>query len=388
MKTILFDAPVCRKGLFPFTAIRAVAEIRNGIFTIRERWSRLLNTETVILTEDYLLHPIEETTDSFLYINAGVLPAEQLPFLIQDLQLNEGYVQDGQVIAFKSIIQLPYGFDVNDCKEVQWKEYPHQLSILVYPFHILTVAQQLIELDFKLITRNRLSAPHSSTNNIVNAPNVFIEEGAVVEYCTINAADGFVYIGKDVLLMEGTMIRGSCALLEKSVVKMGAKIYGTTIAGKRCTLGGEIKNTVFFDYSNKAHDGYLGDAVIGSWCNLGAGTSASNVKNTVGEVKLWNPLLHQWINAGTKCGLMMGDYSRTGINTALNTGTVTGICCNIVSDGWPPKYIPHFTWNTATTEKYVFAKAMTAIENWKKMKQQPSDETENAILQYIYNSTL
>ncbi|MFN5135283.1 MAG: glucose-1-phosphate thymidylyltransferase, partial [Chitinophagaceae bacterium] len=176
--------------------------------------------------------------------------------------------------------------------------------------------------------------------------------------------------------------------LEKSVVKMGAKIYGTTIAGKRCTLGGEIKNTVFFDYSNKAHDGYLGDAVIGSWCNLGAGTSASNVKNTAGEVKLWNPLLHQWINAGTKCGLMMGDYSRTGINTALNTGTVTGICCNIVSDGWPPKFIPHFTWNTATTERYVFEKAMTAIENWKKMKQQPFDETENAILQYIYNSTL
>ena len=388
MKVILFDTPSSRKGLFPFTAIRAVAELRTGIFTIRERWNRLLNIEPSILTEDYLLHSIEETTDAFLYINAAALPGEQLPFLIQDLKLNEGYMQNGQMIAFKSIVQLSYGFDANDCKEVQWKEYPHQLSLLVYPFHILTAAHQLMELDFKLITHNRLTSPHSLTNNIINATNVFIEKGAVVEYCTINATDGFVYIGKDVLLMEGTMIRGSCALLEKSVVKMGAKIYGTTIAGKQCTLGGEIKNTVFFDYSNKAHDGYLGDAVIGSWCNIGAGTSASNVKNTAGEVKLWNPLLHHWINAGTKCGVMMGDYSRTGINTALNTGTVTGICCNIVSDGWPPKYISHFAWNTHTGEKYVFEKAMDAIENWEKMKLQATDETEKAILQYIYNSTL
>jgi UDP-N-acetylglucosamine diphosphorylase / glucose-1-phosphate thymidylyltransferase / UDP-N-acetylgalactosamine diphosphorylase / glucosamine-1-phosphate N-acetyltransferase / galactosamine-1-phosphate N-acetyltransferase len=184
------------------------------------------------------------------------------------------------------------------------------------------------------------------------------------------------------------MIRGPVALLDGTVVKMGAKIYGAVTTGKQCTVGGEIKNSVFFDYSNKAHDGYLGDAVIGEWCNLGAGTSASNLKNTAGEIKLWNPKLHQWISAGNKCGIMMGDYSRTAINTSLNTGTVTGICSNIFSNGFPPKYIPDFTWNLAGNERYVFSKALDTIANWKQMKQQTLVEREKEILQYIYNSHL
>jgi UDP-N-acetylglucosamine diphosphorylase / glucose-1-phosphate thymidylyltransferase / UDP-N-acetylgalactosamine diphosphorylase / glucosamine-1-phosphate N-acetyltransferase / galactosamine-1-phosphate N-acetyltransferase len=328
----------------------------------------------------------EESLDEFLYIDAAVLANDILLFAIKSLRVGEGLTGNGRIIALRTTTQLSYGFVKEDCNEVLFTECSYAVDFLEYAFQINHFAARQMEFDFRLITKGRKSALISPTNQIMNPGFIFIEEGATVEYCTINATGGFVYIGKNTLVMEGVMIRGSFALLENSVVKMGAKIYGTTIAGKNCTIGGEIKNTVFFDNSNKAHDGYLGDAVIGEWCNLGAGTSASNVKNTAGEIKLWNPLLHQWTNAGTKCGVMMGDYSRTAINTLLNTGTVTGVCCNIVGEGFPPKYIPHFTWNTATKEKYVIEKAFTAIDNWKKMKQQSITETEKEILQYIYNS--
>ncbi len=386
MKTILFDTPASRKALYPFTGIRAVADIRNGIFTIRERWEELLQTNSFILTENYLQHHVEELNDELLYINTSALPATHLIQAIQDLKLNQGLYQNEDILAIKSTVQLPFGFTKDDCSDLDWKSYSDKIHFLRAPFQITQQAHIMLEMDFKRFTMGRTSAPISSTNTISNSQNIFLEEGAVMEHCIINAADAYVYIGNNTLLMEGCMIRGSFAALEKTVVKMGTKIYGTAIAGKQCTIGGEIKNTVFFDYSNKAHDGYVGDAVIGSWCNLGAGTSASNVKNTAGEIKIWNPLLHQWIAAGTKCGLMLGDYSRTGINTSLNTGTVTGVCCNIVSEGIPPKYIPDFTWNTGTGEHFVFDKAIASISNWAKMKQQEITETETQILQYIYNS--
>jgi UDP-N-acetylglucosamine diphosphorylase / glucose-1-phosphate thymidylyltransferase / UDP-N-acetylgalactosamine diphosphorylase / glucosamine-1-phosphate N-acetyltransferase / galactosamine-1-phosphate N-acetyltransferase len=386
MHIVLFDTPHARKSLYPFTSVRPVADIRNGIFTIRERWERMLSTNLYTLSEEYLQSGQEETLDDFLYIDAAVLPNEALLFEVKSLHTGEGLTMNSRIIALRTTIQLAYGFVKENCKEVAFHECSYAVDFLEYPFQLNHFAAAQMEFDFRLITKGRKSAIISSSNQVINPGFVFIEEGATVEFCTINATGGFVYIGNDTLVMEGAMIRGSFALLENSVVKMGAKIYGTTIAGKNCTIGGEIKNTVFFNNSNKAHDGYLGDAVIGEWCNFGAGTSASNVKNTAGEIKLWNPLLHQWLNAGTKCGVMMGDYSRTAINTVLNTGTVTGLCCNIVGEGFPPKYIPHFTWNTLTKEKYVLEKAFTAIDNWKKMKQQSITETEKEILQYIYNS--
>lgn len=386
MKVILFDTSQSRKGLFPFTANRPVADIRNGIFTIRERWEHLLDKNCHVLTEDYLQLTSEESLDDFLYIDAALFPDESLIFDIKNLKPGEGLLYNGFIIAIRTVINLGFDFTIENCKEVTFKEYRHVVDLLKYSFQINQGAAAQMEFDFRLITKGRKSATLSPTNQIMNPSTVFIEEGATIECCIINATGGFVYIGKNTLIMEGSFIRGSFALLENSVVKMGSKIYGTTIAGKRCTIGGEIKNTIFFDNSNKAHDGYLGDSVIGSWCNLGAGTSASNVKNTAGEIKLWNPLLHKWLEAGNKCGVMMGDYTRTAINTVLNTGTVTGVCCNIVCDGFPPKYIPHFTWNTTTKEKYVLDKAFTSIDNWKKMKQQRITETEKEILQYIYNS--
>lgn len=385
MRLILFDTASARKGLFPFSLIRPLADIRCGMLTAGERWQRLLRMPVEVLTENYLQHSLTERIDTFLYIDATLVPDETLVHAIRSLRLNEGLMEGNRILAFTSAVELSYGFTAADCTEVSFKPHIAPVQFLEYAHQLPVLSAQLLPLDFQLVTAGRTSQPLSSTNQIIHPERVFLEEGAVMEYCTINASDAFVYIGKNALVMEGALLRGSVVIGEKTVVKMGAKIYGTTVAGRNCVLGGEIKNTLFFDYSNKAHDGYLGDAVIGSWCNLGAGTSASNVKNTGGEIKLWNPLLHQWIHAGTKCGVMLGDYSRTSINTILNTGTVTGISCNIVSNGFPPKYIASFTWNTETKEHYVLEKACNDASNWMQMKQQFITEQEQSILQYIYN---
>ena len=206
------------------------------------------------------------------------------------------------------------------------KNYVQHTNSLLNPVDILRYNEREIKNDFRLITEGRNSEPISSTNKLSGSA-IFLEPGAVVEHCYLNASEGPIYIGKDSLLMEGSMIRGPFAIGEKGLVKMGTKIYGATSAGPQCVLGGEIKNTVIFGYSNKAHDGYLGDSVIGEWCNLGAGSSNSNVKNSGGSVKLWDPINKSFIDGGLKCGLMMGDYSRSAINTSFNTGTVLGACC-------------------------------------------------------------
>ncbi|MEI9934239.1 MAG: putative sugar nucleotidyl transferase [Ferruginibacter sp.] len=235
--------------------------------------------------------------------------------------------------------------------------------------------------DFALITSNRRSHSISSTNKIIAAENIFIEDGAIVEYSIINASAGPVYIGKNAEVMEGSMIRGPFALCEGATVKMGSKIYGATTIGPYSVVGGEIKNSVIFGYSNKAHDGYLGDSVLGEWCNLGAGTSNSNVKNTAGEIRIWSNANKAYEAAGTKFGLMLGDYSRAAINTSFNTGTVVGICSNIFESGFPPKYVPDFSWGK---ERYELEKALQDISNWKKLKKKNLTEEEKEILKNLY----
>jgi UDP-N-acetylglucosamine diphosphorylase/glucosamine-1-phosphate N-acetyltransferase len=253
-----------------------------------------------------------------------------------------------------------------------------------YPFDLVRFNDRLVRLDFSFIARQKLSSKLSPVNNVIAPENIFIEEGAVVEFCTLNASTGPIYIGRNCLIMEGSTIRGPFAALDASVVKMGSKIYGATTVGQQCTVGGEIKNTVFFDYSNKAHEGYLGDAVIGSWCNIGAGASCSNIKNTAGEVKIWNPMIHQWISAGNKCGVMLGDYSRVSINASLTTGMVSGICSNILTTGLSPKYIKDFTWNIHTGETYIFEKAIRDIDNWMQLKNHSLTNNDKQILEYLY----
>ena len=227
-----------------------------------------------------------------------------------------------------------------------------------------------------MITRKRKSKKISSTNTVIGK-NIFLEEGATVKHSILNASYGPIYIGKNAKVMEGCTIRGPFAMCEGSILKMGAKVYGATTLGPYCIAAGEIKNSILFGYSNKSHDGYLGDSVIGEWCNLGAGTSNSNIKNTAGNVKIWNDFKKEYISAGFKCGLLMGDYSRAAINTSFNTGTVVGVASNVFCNGFPPTFIESFSWGN---KKYELEKALEHIENWKKLKGHILTEEEKNIL--------
>lgn len=386
MQIILFDTGT-RATFYPFSYTRPLSAFRCGIFTSKERWAFVFQQEVFTLTEDYLadaypFSPIEG--DDFLYINASVVFSNDLVSEIKALTAESVLLRNNNPVAVRTKNRLIFPLTREQTKHCKEVELGIAVRFFHYPYDLVTANDQLIRTDIEMICSKKLSATISSTNQLINPEQIFIEEGAEVEYCTLNASTGPIYIGKNALLMEGSMIRGPFVALENAVVKMGSKIYGATTVGKKCTVGGEIKNSIFFDYSNKAHDGYLGDALIGSWCNIGAGASCSNVKNTAGEVKFWNPLLHQWISAGTKCGVMLGDYSKVSINASLTTGMVSGICSNILTTGLSPKFIADFTWNIHTGEKYILEKALHDIENWMQMKQQSLTNNDKQILEYIY----
>ena len=342
---IFLDDSKCRENLFPFSLTRHVADVRIGILTIRQKWERLTNA-TVYTDEKKL--PAE-----FVTVNANIIPTQKNVDIILEAAADKVSLIENEDIA-----------------------------IIHFPWHIFQLNNWALQHDFELITAGRESAEISKTNKCINSENIFIAKGAKLEYCILNATTGPIYIAENAEIMEGSMIRGGFSLGKNSVVKMGSKIYGATSIGPGCVVGGEIKNTVMFGFSNKAHDGYLGDSVVGEWCNLGAGTSNSNVKNTGGEVKYYfgnnaAPLL-----AGNKAGLLMGDYSRAAINTSFNTGTIVGVCCNIFGNNMPGKFISNFSWGS---ERYNFEKALKDISNWKKMKQQELTETEIEILKNIYS---
>lgn len=386
MQIILFDTKE-RAAFYPFSLVRPVSAFRCGIFTPKERWAFLFQQEVFTLTDDYLATAFPfagNEGDDFLYIDANVVFSNEWFNELRSLTEETALLRNNNVVAVrtKKRLSFPIATDqIKHCKEV---ELNAAVRFLHYPYDLVLTNDLLIRTDIEMIRSKKMPAAISATNQLINPENIFIEEGAEVEYCTLNASTGPIYIGKNALLMEGSMIRGPFVALDNAVVKMGSKIYGATTVGKKCTVGGEIKNTIFFDYSNKAHDGYLGDAVIGSWCNIGAGASCSNVKNTAGEVKLWNPLLHQWISAGTKCGVMLGDYSKVSINASLTTGMVSGVCSNILTTGLSPKFVTDFTWNIHTGEKYILEKALLDIENWMQMKQQTLTNNDKQILKYIY----
>ncbi|MEJ8843910.1 putative sugar nucleotidyl transferase [Lacibacter sp. H375] len=385
MQVILFDTT--RTTFYPFSLIRPLSAFRCGIFTPNERWAFVLQQEVFTLTEDYLAsgNPFSAIKDDdFLYINASLIFSTDLANEVKALAAESVLRRNNNLVAVRTKNRLTFPLSTEQTKHCKEVELSVAVRFLHYPYDLVLANDQMIRTDFELIRSKKLSATISSSNQLINPEHIFIEEGAEVEYCTLNASTGPIYIGKNALVMEGSMIRGPFVALENAVVKMGSKIYGATTVGKKCTVGGEIKNSIFFDYSNKAHDGYLGDAVIGSWCNIGAGASCSNVKNTAGEVKFWNPLLHQWISAGTKCGVMLGDYSKVSINASLTTGMVSGICSNILTTGLSPKFIADFTWNIHTGEKYMLEKALHDIENWMQMKQQSLTNNDKQILEYIY----
>jgi UDP-N-acetylglucosamine diphosphorylase / glucose-1-phosphate thymidylyltransferase / UDP-N-acetylgalactosamine diphosphorylase / glucosamine-1-phosphate N-acetyltransferase / galactosamine-1-phosphate N-acetyltransferase len=339
---LLFDDTPVKESLYPFTVIRNAADIRIGILSIREKWELILQK----LGYHHL---------------ATTLQANMVPTI--------NYVKLMDHIKSDTLPVLNVADDVR---------------ILEHPWHIFEHNDWAIRQDFALITANRPSQPIPPGNTVIAPENVFIEAGATISCSTINAAAGPVYIGKNAEIMEGCIIRGPLAMCEGAVLKMGTKVYGATTLGPYCVGGGEIKNSVLFGYTNKAHDGYLGDSVLGEWCNLGAGTTNSNLKNTATPVKVWSRAANAYITAGKKCGLLMGDYSRSAINTAFNTGTVVGVSCNIFGAAYPPKYVPDFSWGG---EKYIFEKALQDIANWKKLKGKTLSTHESTILESLYNPT-
>jgi UDP-N-acetylglucosamine diphosphorylase/glucosamine-1-phosphate N-acetyltransferase len=389
MKKIVFTEEFCTpEHLFPFTLTRQIQDIRVGILTIREKWEQWLGMESFDKAEgDYkdLDRSIEiaaiDKDDVIYLIHGNILPTAKLIKQVKKLRTGE-FISVPEKESIIYCISKTEVVDSNKIRVTKAIEFLDGIKEINFSWEIFQFNKWAIEEDFDLITHGRKSQKISSTNRVTRASNVFIEEGAELEHCFLNAADGPIYIGKNTVIMEGSMLRGPIAICDNAVVKMGTKIYGATTIGPDCVVGGEIKNSVFFGSSNKAHDGYMGDSVIGEWCNIGAGTSNSNLKNNASSVTLWTP--KGPMNVGVKCGVLMGDYSRTAINTSINTGTVIGVCCNVFGNGLTPKYVPNFSWGSEGVQRYRFDKALSDIENWKGLKKQSVSENEKTILAHIF----
>ena len=390
MNKIIFTEEYCQpENLYPFTLTRQIQDIRVGILTIREKWEILLGLPSFDRNEDDYKDldrsvTIEDAASDgvCLMIHSNVLPSPKLIKAIRNLKNGEFIsVNDNAGIAFRfTKKEISEKHKIAVTKSISVKE---DVKTIQYPWDIFRLNDWAIRQDFELLTKKRKSQSVPKSNKVIDPENIFLEKGAIVQHSILNASAGPVYIGKNAEVMEGAIIRGPFALGEGACLKMGAKVYGATSIGPYCIAGGEIKNSVLFGYSNKAHDGYLGDSVIGEWCNMGAGTTNSNLKNNAGEVKVWTP--KGLVSAGMKCGVMMGDYSRTAINTSINTGTVIGVCCNVFGNGLTPKYIPNFSWGSEGVKRYEFEKALQDIEGWKKLKDQAVTENEKSILKYIFN---
>lgn len=385
MNYVLYDGSV-RNNLLPFTFTRPVADIRIGILTIREKWEKYLGSTTTTVTEEYLSEkfPMVEMAENIM-INASFCPNEVLVEMIQFLQPNQAIVKNDEIIAF---------YTTDEQEEVVFEEYEliefeEDCLQVEHTWDIFQKNDQAIRDDFELLTQDRKSQPIPSTVNVLGAENIFIEEGAVLNFCTLNATTGPIYIGKDAEIMEGSVIRGPFALCDHAQVKLATKIYGATTVGPHSRVGGEVNNSVLFAYSNKGHDGFLGNAVLGEWCNIGADSNNSNLKNNYESVKLWNYDTERFENTGLQfCGLMMGDHSKCGINTMFNTGTVVGVAANIFGAGFPRNYIPNFTWGGAQgTQAYLPKKAFETAKIVMSRRNIDFTDLDEAILTHIFNET-
>ncbi len=385
MNYILFDGPV-RTALLPLTFTRPVADIRVGILTIREKWEKYLGTTTTSLTEDYLSEkfPMVEMEENVM-INASYLPTPELVELIQDLGANQAVFHGENVVAFYTQeSQETVDFDTYTITD-----FAGECIQIAHPWDIFAKNDAALRADFDLLTEDRTSQPIPKSVNVIAPEHIFIEEGAQLEFVTLNASTGPIYIGKDTEIMEGSVIRGPFALCEHAVVKLATKIYGATTVGPHCRVGGEVNNSVLFSYSNKGHDGFLGNAVLGEWCNIGADSNNSNLKNNYEEVKLWSYEKEGFEKTGLQfCGLIMGDHSKCAINTMFNTGTVVGVSANIFGSGFPRNFVPSFTWGGAqgfTT--YITKKAFETARIAMSRRAIEFDEVEARILESVFEQT-
>ncbi len=380
MTVVLFD-PLHRSQLFPFTRTRPVADLRKGILTIRESWEKITENYVRILTETPIaddpsgfcnFRPGESLlslSDDTLYINAALMPDPAHWPILRLLANGSGYTYQDILIAYRGL------------SGVSCVSFPRPVRFLEYPWQLVQWNSLDFEVDFDLLTAGRSSLGVPPGNHVVNPSAVFLEPGASVSGAFLNASTGPIYIGRDAVVMEGCTIRGPFSLCEGAVLKMGARVYGATTVGPYCVVGGEIKNSILLGHSNKAHDGYLGDSLIGEWCNLGAGTTNSNIRNNATPVRVWS--FSGPVSAGVKAGLFMGDYSRSAVLTAFHTGAVVGVCCNVFGGRPCPGYLPDFSWGL-DGERYDWERALRDIDNWKKLKGQFLTEREIRILGPIF----
>ncbi|MDT0557317.1 GlmU family protein [Ichthyenterobacterium sp. W332] len=385
MNYILFDGP-SRNTLLPFTYTRPVADIRIGILTIREKWESYLGYITTTITEDYLSDkfPMVEMEENIM-INASYLPNSELTELIKHLEHNQAIFYNEDVIAFFA----KEGQDDINFETFESIEYSGEVLKVEYTWDIFSKNGQAIKDDFQLITKDKTSQEIPSTINVINPEQIFIESGATLNFATLNASSGPIYIGKNAEVMEGSVIRGPFALCDGATVKLSTKIYGPTTIGPFSKVGGEVNNSVLFGYSNKGHDGFLGNSVLGEWCNLGADTNNSNLKNNYAEVKLWDYQSERFTKTGLQfCGLMMGDHSKCGINTMFNTGTVVGVSANIFGSGFPRNFVASFSWggNSGFTT-YLTKKAFEVAKVVMARRHVEFTETDASILEHVFKET-
>jgi UDP-N-acetylglucosamine diphosphorylase/glucosamine-1-phosphate N-acetyltransferase len=389
MNFILFDDKI-RINLLPLTFTRPVADIRIGILTIREKWEKLLQSKTSTKTEAYLSKkfPLEFAIDTDnIWINGSFCPNEKLIEEIKTLKPNELLMDSETIIAANTGNEKTFEPETI-VSFVKYESHAKAMRI-EHSWDIFSKNGEAIVADFELLTKGRKSLALSKTNQVIGSENIFVEEGAKVECAILNASAGPIYIGKDAEIMEGSVVRGPLALCDHAALKMGAKIYGPTTIGPHSKVGGEVNNAVIFGFSNKGHDGFLGNSVLGEWCNIGADSNNSNLKNNYAEVKLWNYEKERFVNTGlTFCGLIMGDHSKCGINTMFNTGTVVGVNANIFGSGFPRNFVPSFSWGGAAG--FTTYKTKDAFEVATRVMERRGlvfNETEQDILTHVFELT-
>lgn len=385
MNYILFDGPH-RNNLLPFTFTRPVADIRIGILTIREKWESYLEYTTTTVTEDYLAEkfPMVEMDENIM-INASFLPNTQIIEMIKNLKEGQAIFKEEDVLAFF----VKEGEEVDDFSKFEAVEFEGDIVQIQHTWDIFSKNGEAIESDFQLITKDKISQPIPEHINTINPEDIFIEKGATLNFATLNASSGPIYIGRDAEVMEGSLVRGPFALCNNSTLKLASKIYGPTTVGPHSKVGGEVNNCVIFGYSNKGHDGFLGNSVLGEWCNLGADTNNSNLKNNYAEVRLWNYQTEGFAKTGLQfCGLMMGDHSKCGINTMFNTGTVVGVSANIFGSGFPRNFVPSFSWGGSKgIVTYKTTKAFEVAEVVMARRKEEFTDLDKAILEHVFEET-
>ncbi|MBB4807684.1 UDP-N-acetylglucosamine diphosphorylase/glucosamine-1-phosphate N-acetyltransferase [Chryseobacterium defluvii] len=383
---IVFSDAQYWEDFLPLTFTRPVAEMRCGILTFAERWQKILgNTEISYFTENYLQQKFKNPEEKeSLFLVPNFLPSEDVIRQIKELKQGEALVYEDELIAARINMK---GFSLNQIEKMT--DIKEELVFYKRPIDLFTYNHKAIDFDFELITKGRTSQELSHTNGFLgDKKDLFIEEGAYVEFSTFNTKTGKIYIGKNAEVMEGCHLRGPITLGEGSKFNLGAKIYGGTTIGPQCKVGGEVNNIIMFGYSSKGHDGFVGNSVIGEWCNFGADTNSSNMKNNYGNVKFWNYRTKGFEDTGLQfAGLIMGDHSKTAINTQLNTGTVVGVASNIFKEGFPPNHVESFSWGGfKDDEKFKLDKAYEVAERAMARRNVALTDEDKAILKHIFDT--